>query len=160
MIVFEGNPSKEVRRFIMRVCASVLVPLAVAFLLVGFIPLICYLAGQEELYYLALFLVTIMSCGAIGAVVMIFPLAIAIYPKRVTIESDLEDGLIETTFLNRKDGKTMYTDIGSIVKVVDYGNFYYLRPRVGRYFCQKDLLTEGTLEEFEKLFEEIIVRKK
>ena len=45
----------------------------------------------------------------------------------------------------------------------DYGECYYFKFNFGerdRFFvCQKSLLTEGTIEEFEELFEDVIVRK-
>lgn len=49
-----------------------------------------------------------------------------------------------------------------IKKVVAYGDSYYLTFRfpyrqVG-LFCQKDLLTDGTIEEFESLFAGKIVK--
>ena len=53
--------------------------------------------------------------------------------------------------------------VKAITKVEDYGEYYYLF--VHRWesthgiVCQKDLLVEGTLEEFEKLFAGKIIRK-
>ena len=47
--------------------------------------------------------------------------------------------------------------IEDVVKVIDYGEFYYLTFPFGQishdYVCQKSLLSKGTLEEFEALFE-------
>ena len=47
--------------------------------------------------------------------------------------------------------------ISSICQIVDYGEWYYLVFDYGDkdlYFvCQKDLLTGGTIEEFENIFE-------
>lgn len=44
-----------------------------------------------------------------------------------------------------------------------YGEFYdiifYFSNKVLNCICQKDLIVEGTMEEFEKLFEDKIVRK-
>ena len=54
-------------------------------------------------------------------------------------------------------------DLSSIKEVVDWGEWYHIRfyfPGVCPYFvCQKDLITQGTIEEFEKLFEDKLVRK-
>ncbi|MCL2821997.1 MAG: hypothetical protein FWD86_02230 [Firmicutes bacterium] len=50
-----------------------------------------------------------------------------------------------------------------VVKVVDYGEWYYIffiaRHIFSDYVCQKDLIVKGTIEDFERLFEGKIVRK-
>ena len=51
----------------------------------------------------------------------------------------------------------------SVKKIVDMGEWYqiyfYFPYRAPYFACQKDLLVEGTIEEFEILFEGKIVRK-
>lgn len=53
--------------------------------------------------------------------------------------------------------------IKSVKKVIDYGEFYFIAfskfLAVEDIVCQKNLLTKGTLEEFEALFEDKIIRK-
>lgn len=53
--------------------------------------------------------------------------------------------------------------IEDVVKLVDYGEFYDLSFPFGKlndkFVCQKSLLSKGTLEEFEALFEGKIIRK-
>jgi len=48
-------------------------------------------------------------------------------------------------------------------KLVDYGKFYYIIFPFGKksdkFICQKNLLTKGTLQEFESLFEGKIERR-
>ena len=58
-----------------------------------------------------------------------------------------------------------YTEVASIddvYKVIDYGEFYKLCFPYGKisykFICQKDLLTKGSLEEFEELFAGKIVK--
>ena len=50
------------------------------------------------------------------------------------------------------------------MSIIDYGEWYYVKFNLGDrdpYFvCQKDLLKNGTIEEFEALFEGKIERKK
>ena len=50
--------------------------------------------------------------------------------------------------------------LNEVKRVYDYRCWYYLEIDFGDpyFICQKDLLTEGTLEEFEALFEGKIVR--
>ena len=78
-----------------------------------------------------------------------------IMTKRVTIEgNDLEcegDQFHET--------KTM----DQIKCVIDYGEWYKFEFRLPgncqRFICQKDLITQGTIEDFEKLFADKIIRR-
>ena len=55
-------------------------------------------------------------------------------------------------------------DIQDVKCVYDYGEFYELAFPFGKisekFICQKDLLSKGSLEEFEALFEDKIVRKR
>lgn len=54
-------------------------------------------------------------------------------------------------------------DIKNAVRVVDYGEWYQIFFSFslgnGRFICKKDLIVEGTIEEFEKIFEDKIERK-
>ena len=53
--------------------------------------------------------------------------------------------------------------LSKVKKVVDAGDWYYVVFKGGSinsaFVCQKNLLTKGTLDEFEKLFEGKLVRK-
>ena len=79
----------------------------------------------------------------------------AITPKRIYIEEDtivcVADKYVESKLLS------------DVKQVRDFGAFYDVVFPFGKYsekfVCQKDLLTIGTLEDFEKLFEGRIVRK-
>ena len=68
-----------------------------------------------------------------------------------------------TSVLNHTKGFESRYKICKVKKVVDYGAYYFiymrrLDPNNG-IVCQKDLLTEGTIEEFEELFKDKIIRK-
>ena len=61
-------------------------------------------------------------------------------------------------------GKGMATRTFDDVKqIIDYGEFYdiifYFPNKVLNCICQKDLIQEGTIEDFEELFKDYIVRK-
>ena len=76
-------------------------------------------------------------------------------PKRICIQ----DGIL----LSVADKATESKSIDEVKKILDCGEFYVILFPFGKYsekfVCQKDLLTKGTLEEFETLFEGKIVRK-
>ena len=56
-----------------------------------------------------------------------------------------------------------YHLISDVVRVIDFGSFYYLSFPFGKksdkFLCQKSLLTKGSLEDFEALFEGKIERR-
>lgn len=54
-------------------------------------------------------------------------------------------------------------DIEQIKKINDYGDwyqtFFYFPHKYQTFICQKDLIVEGTIDEFEETFKDKIVRK-
>ena len=79
-------------------------------------------------------------------------------PSRLIIEN----GTISITALGGKN--PMKTKpLEKVKKVIDVGEWYYFIFKFGdisnSWVCQKDLIRQGTIEEFEKLFENKIVRK-
>lgn len=79
----------------------------------------------------------------------------AVMPKRVYTEEEFIVCVADTY--------EEYRNMGDVKEVRDYGDFYELVFPFGKvsdkFICQKDLLTKGTIEEFESLFEGKIVRK-
>lgn len=75
-------------------------------------------------------------------------------------EIEIVDGVIYTTL---KNGNTVSKDVSDVKKVIDMGDCYFilfaLLPKNFSCLCQKDLLVEGTLEDFEQLFEGMIKRR-
>jgi hypothetical protein len=72
------------------------------------------------------------------------------YPKKIVIEGDLVWGEWE------KNYKEFSLD--SVSQVIDYGNWYQIYFVLSRplppFVCQKSLITQGSIEEFETLFAE------
>ena len=77
-------------------------------------------------------------------------------PKRIYI--DLE----EETIVHECEKMERFHMLSAVESVEDYGEWYYFvfefEDRDMYFVCQKDLLTQGPIEEFEALFEEKIVR--
>lgn len=77
-----------------------------------------------------------------------------ITPQKVFIEDD--------TIVSRSNAVAERRCLKDVKEVRDYGEFYYfvfyLRGYSYRFVCQKNLLSKGTLEEFESLFEGKIKR--
>ena len=70
---------------------------------------------------------------------------------------------VEYIVCQTKIGLEEFKLISDASKLIDYGDFYFISFPVGNlsdsFVCQKNLLTNGTLEEFEALFEGKIERK-
>ena len=77
-------------------------------------------------------------------------------PKRIYI--DLE----EETIVHECEKMERFHMIHDVKEVLDYGEWYHIifvyESRDMYFVCQKDLLTQGTIEEFEALFEGKITR--
>ncbi|MBQ8288387.1 MAG: hypothetical protein IJX76_06405 [Clostridia bacterium] len=77
-----------------------------------------------------------------------------ILPSKVTISTD-------TSIITSASEKfRVECSIDQVVKVIDMGEWYqiYVENKEGRFICQKSLLSVGTLDEFEQIFEDKIVR--
>jgi len=79
----------------------------------------------------------------------------SIIPKRIYTEED--------TIVCVADKYVEYRLLSDVKQVRDFGEFYEIIFPFGKisekFICQKDLLTIGTIEDFEKLFDGKIVRK-
>lgn len=104
-----------------------------------------------------------------GLIIIVF-IVIFILTNRKTkikIEWDfdiiIENEMITINCRHQINGIIATKPIKKIKKVVDFGEYYYLYvcrwDASNGIICQKDLLMEGSLEEFEKLFEGKIQRK-
>jgi hypothetical protein len=83
-----------------------------------------------------------------------FPFSILTEPLPARI--DIDNGFI---YMYDKTGKNIGTsEVKNSANIADYGTFYYMEDHSIRLF-QKDLIVQGTLEDFEKVFESKIVRK-
>ena len=76
-------------------------------------------------------------------------------PNTINIEEWEINGESENYYIGRC--------LETVKNVIDFGDWYVFNfyfPHKIRYFvCQKDLLVEGSIEEFEKIFEGKIIRK-
>ena len=160
MIQFKGTPSGEVRHFVIKCMEkiSAISAIVIGLVLLGF--LICFWCIWPELWFVLLpCIVTVVLYCSCLAIPKINPQHLNVdpqIPNSVTIKGDHLERVGEGA--NSYSSRKMI----DVKKVRDYGNFYYLTfyfPYKDGYFvCQKDLLVEGTLEEFEKLFEDKLER--
>lgn len=90
------------------------------------------------------------------------PYLILIFAKGdVTQRIYINSGLVSAVSCK---GRTRSAQICAIKKVKDFGDYYAMTlPGIcviisGYFICEKDLLTNGTIEQFEELFDGKIVR--
>ena len=82
-----------------------------------------------------------------------------------TYEGDLQWNIVVEGNVISAEGIQRYEikNLEDVKKVVDMGDFYkiyfYFPHKSNLFICQKDLLVKGTIEEFEKLFSSVMVRK-
>lgn len=74
-------------------------------------------------------------------------------PFKITIDPDEQ-----TIVYEAKNEEEHFFMFDSIESVYDYGEYYHFWQG-DMFLCQKSLIVQGTIEEFEKLFEEKIIRK-
>ena len=133
-----------------------------------------YQANQyKKIFSIALFISSLLVCllyGLFDIIILVSFIILAIFlcpakvfgfvlPNRVFI--DLED---RTIVSESKEGVETFRMIDDIVEVKDHGEFYSFKFNSIRnqynFIAQKDLITQGTIEEFEMIFEEVLVRVK
>ena len=76
-------------------------------------------------------------------------------PSAVTIDPESQDMFSDSDKFHEERAFSLVKEIW------DFGEWYDIRTdgNYGKFICQKDLICEGTLEEFEVLFADKIVRK-
>lgn len=153
MIIFEGSISEDCRKYLkFKLWHSLIIFGLTFFLLVGVI--VVLLACLIDWIFLVFFI-----CPFAMFVALLYtPRKIAKrYPQNIIIQD-------EVIYYSAMGGVTYGRELKDIKKIADMGdwyNFEFYFPRKELFFvCQKDLITEGSIEEFETLFEGKIVRKK
>lgn len=150
MICFSGvidNPSKKyfLRKMIKKICML----FVIMFIVLGIPSIFIAIRFQIYTFLIVSFLTSICPF-------LILLLSYREYiATRITI--DTEEIQIEARANCRICG------IEEVEMILDHGSFFdikiYSPTRIFNCICQKDLIVEGTIEEFEKLFEDKIVRK-
>ena len=152
MIVFEGELSEKCKEFVLNresrnafiAGAVVALPLLIANVILGIV---------HYVYLIAL------------PLWVIFPFLMGIKPKAKSFQYILPKRIKISEETLDSEGESFHEtkSISDIKEVINYGQFYQFifkfPNKSNRFYCQKDLIVEGTLEEFEKLFEGKIVRK-
>lgn len=156
MITFNGEVSDNARFFMKKLEANTVIIVSCIFFAIFSIPII--LLGIYDDWIAAVFFAPLSLPVLFGVLYRTIPtdLKKIRMPTKVSIMSDI-------MISSGKDFEygRYYDDVK---KVVDYGEWYhmvfYFPHKIVYYVCQKDLIREGTIEEFEELFKDKLVRKK
>jgi len=154
MIEFRGKISEDCWRYLEKIGIRVV-------RIAGLLPAIVLLTiGIVAIIMWSWFFVVIALASIVFFIVAIFPKKCNVVdaPTRVTIKKNIieRDGVGAKNYASR--------ELDAVKKVIDFGDWYYISfyfPRKDMSFvCQKDLIVEGTIEEFEQLFASRLVRAK
>ena len=151
MIEFRGELSEECKRYLLQQQFSMAFIIA-PFSLLFEIPLVLLVVSltQNKLFWLLLpFL--ILASFTVGLPPSKKDYSVMM-PSRVYIEDEL--------IVSESDRFHHERMVSEVVKVIDWGNFYEFRfsPRLRGVVCQKDLISSGTLTDFEDMFHDKIIR--
>ena len=157
MIKFEGEISKACRKYIFGCYVRFsLFPAILVEIVIG-VPVVVLLINRFALPWY-LILITVALFLAFGVAIVIpssKDLNKTVIPKDTTIE----DGQITVHCIKFEE----CMPVERVTKVFDLGEWYHISFGIirdqGRMVCQKDLMVQGTIQEFEALFEGKIVRK-
>lgn len=159
MIKFEGNIDKNIEKYIIKKGRkfSTVISLGVTIILCSLSLLVGVAVEFEKTFYICF---SVFLFG--GIAIMIYdnlPCANINYTSDISTKIIIEEEYIAAY---KRCGVYRQRDLFDIKKIIDYGDFYeicFYLPWDQGFICQKDLIVEGTIEEFEELFADKLVRK-
>ncbi len=162
MIEFKGELSNETKEFILKTQRKEqIISSGIALIILGVIALLLFIFMIE----FRLFIASTFLAGVICVLlIIIFPTKkdkIKVLKEYISNSVVIQDDYIERD----GEGSCGYDceKVEDIKSIKDYGSFYHIEfysPIKDKYFLlQKDLITQGTIEEFEEIFADLIVRK-
>ena len=156
MIEFNGELSEECKKFITKLVGKLnIVGATICLILFGGITVIFALnTSLLVLFFLPVVLFAVITM-ALPPKTTSKEMNDYYYPKKIVIEEDLVWGEWENQYKE--------FSLDSVSQVIDYGDWYQIHFVLSRplppFICQKSLITQGSIEEFETLFAEKIVKK-
>lgn len=153
MIRFEGKITSETFKWFLKreTIAGIIVMYPIC---IFGCALVVYLSIINEIFPLLSVLILIIGIAVLSSI-----------PRKKDAQKVLPHSITITDETISFTGEKLafYRDINKIKSIEDFGTFYFFKMYFpngnGTFICQKDLIIEGTIEEFEKLFEGKIVRK-
>ena len=163
MTVFSGKIDPRIKKTVYKRRSRLMALIVSAFLLVfggGMIAIVFFdgAISQKERGYVSSVLIMMALCAMLALWLFAAPYskkeAASIWEYKIRINSE------NVTAHNITEDIRYRTPVEKIRKVEDMGEYYLLRyALIDCFICQKDLLTSGSLEELERIFEGKIKRK-
>jgi hypothetical protein len=151
MIVFEGQITGECLKKFNKIRNTELLVVSIGILVAWFCTNIVAISILKTID----FSLTIVSLCTLGILPL---LAFKLYYRYKPFGKIAVD-VINNCIILTKGKKQKFIKIDDIDEIHDMKIFYYIPQAEDIVLCQKSLLTEGTIEEFEKLFDGKITKK-
>lgn len=153
MIEFMGDISEECKNIILRgqSLLGFIVSAIIALFGVTLVLILAYIFHWWEILIFIFPFVLIVIIATAAPFLQRRHSSDSISPQKIVI--DREQGLI--SIVMGKQAKTVKKPLDAIKYVADKGGWYYLKlkfPKIGGIICQKNLIVQGTTEEFEAIF--------
>ena len=154
MIAFTGEMSEKCRNYVFKYEGMGTRIIALVFSLVLSIPVIILTIKNDWIWSICIVpLILLVVLSGIRPSKKDYALAI---PHRITIENG--------QLMSSSDKFEVSTTMSKVKKVIDFGDWYHIQLSYplwsSKFVCEKSLLTDGTLEEFESIFSSKLVKKK
>ena len=155
MIEFKGKISGKTEKYFWRVSSLFVLRLVYAVLSI-FVPVVVLLSVKMKSFVpVILYLVLFIVVGLTAFIPKSAKEKEKLLPRRVYIDGEY--------IFSESNIAHLSQSLPDVKRVYDFGEFYFFVFPFGRisndFICQKDLLSCGTLEEFEALIEDKLIRK-
>lgn len=153
MIAFTGKMSEKCQDYVFKYEGMGTRIIALVFSLVLSIPVIILSIKDDWIWSICIIpLILLVILSGIRPSKKDYSLAI---PDRITIENG--------ELISKSDKFEISTTMSRVKKVIDFGEWYHIQLSYplwsSKFVCEKRLLTDGTLKDFEALFKNKLIRK-
>ncbi len=153
MISFTGEMSEKCKNYVFKYEGMGTRIIALIFSLILCVPVVILSITVDWIWVLCIIpLVLLVALSGIRPSKKEYALAI---PHRIIIENG--------QLISKSDKFEVSTTMSKVKKVIDFGDWYHIRLSYplwsSKFVCEKSLLTDGTLEEFESIFGSKLVKK-
>ena len=153
MIEFSGELSAECKNFMIKSQQKIIFYVCISMAVVLTIPAIILAVLNHWVY--SIWIIPLICLVLLSLIKPKGKTLDLIFPCKVIIENESISC----------EGKKFYysREFDNVKKVIDYGNWYqiyfYFPHKKMHFVCEKNLLVQGTLEEFEEVFKEKLIKK-
>lgn len=162
LIVFEGDVCEESRRWLSN---HIRIGVVFAFTFSGIIvsiPFWVLCINNSDWLYMLFLIPCYLPGPLLITIIVLFPNKTK-QPPPIYV-AIIKDTMIAKVKINNGSIIKYGNSVEHVKKVIDFGDWYFISFHIFHknpsFICQKDLIKEGTIEEFEELFKDKIVRKK